>query len=202
MHAIEHAPAVHEGAPLTDEQAAPHAPQCATVLNVFVSHPFKAIPSQLPHPPSHATTAHVPPAHVSVALGRLHAVLHAPQLTSVLSGDSQPLPMFPSQSPIPAAHEAHPHVPAAHVGVPPVHVQPCPHVPQWLVFVCVFVSHPLIGLPSQSAIPELHTGVHTPATHVVVPLGFVHSVPHAPQWLTVLDRSVSHPLLRLVSQLP
>jgi hypothetical protein len=94
------------------------------------------------------------------------------------------------------------HTPSEQVGVAFVPPHTAPHAPQWLRLVCVFVSHPLAALPSQFAHPALHTGVHTPATHEVVPCAFVHALPQAPQSVAVVSRFVPHPLFRLPSQSP
>jgi hypothetical protein len=90
LQAIEHVLFAQVGVPLFVEHAAPQLPQCATVFCVFVSQPFSAIPSQLPNPVSHDTIAQAPVVQVSVAFGRAHAEAHAPQLVSVVRGDSQP----------------------------------------------------------------------------------------------------------------
>jgi hypothetical protein len=70
------------------------------------------------------------------------------------------------------------------------------------VFVCVFVSQPLIGFPSQLPVPPLHVGEQLPPVQTVLPFGLVQSVPQAPQCASVVERLVSQPLLRLASQLP
>lgn len=78
-----------------------------------------------------------------------------------------------------------------------------PQPPQWLALFCVLVSQPFFGSPSQSPKPELQTGLHTPLTQEVLPLGLVHTVPHPPQWLGLVIRYVSQPFNRaLPSQLP
>jgi hypothetical protein len=79
-----------------------------------------------------------------------------------------------------------------------VHV--VPHEPQLLVLVLRFVRQPLFGLPPQTAYPALQTGVQTPATHDVVPFGFEHVTPHAPQLVVELEMLVSQPLLGFPSQ--
>jgi hypothetical protein len=193
---------LHDGVPLTAEHALPQAPQWATVILVSTSQPVATTPSQLPNPASHDVIAQLPVVHDSTALDRLQATPQAPQFTRLVSAASQPLAVFPSQSPVPAAHEAQAHTPALQEGVPLGHEHACPQVAQWLVLVCVLVSHPLMGLPSQLPNPVLHVGVQTPAVHETVPFGFVHTVPHVPQLLIVEFRSASQPLLKLASQLP
>jgi len=73
-------------------------------------------------------------------------------------------------------------------------------VPQFVRFVFVFVSQPLLGFESQLWNPAAHTGVHTLAWHDVVPFGFVHAVPHAPQLLALFDEFVSQPVAYCPSQ--
>jgi hypothetical protein len=71
------------------------------------------------------------------------------------------------------------------------------------VLVLVFVSQPLVGLPSQLPKPAAQLGAQTPAVQVVEPLALVQPLPQAPQCAVVLFRFVSQPLLRaLLSQLP
>ena len=110
------------------------------------------------------------------------------------------MPEFPSQSPSPALHVLIPHTPLTQFGVPPALGHTVPHVPQWLTFVFVFVSHPLFASPSQLAVPPLHTGVQTPATQLVVPFPLLHVTPHAPQLLTFVAMFVSQPLFLFPSQ--
>jgi hypothetical protein len=62
------------------------------------------------------------------------------------------------------------------------------------------VSQPFTVLPSQSAQPLLHAGVHTPPEHAVVPRALVQAMPHPPQWLVLVSMFVSHmtgPLVQL-----
>lgn len=90
---------------------------------------------------------------------------------------------------------------ATHCVVPCSFVHALPHVPQLSVELCVFVSHPLFGSPSQLAYPVLHDGVHTPELHEVLPFAFEHAVVHVPQ-LVVVFNAVSHPFAASASQLP
>ena len=59
------------------------------------------------------------------------------------------------------------------------HVTPQP--PQLPGSVAMRVSQPLARLPSQSEKPAAQTGVHAPATQLVVPLAFVQTAPQLPQ---------------------
>jgi hypothetical protein len=78
------------------EHGALQAPQSWLVF-VLVSQPLFTLPSQSPKPTLHAVVVQVPVAHDAVALGRLHAVPHAPQLAAVRSDVSQPLTAEASQ---------------------------------------------------------------------------------------------------------
>jgi hypothetical protein len=80
--------------------ARPHAPQWLASVAVLTSQPLAALPSQLAKEPLQPTTAHCPPAHMAVALARLHGLLHDPQWASELPvGTSQPFAAARSQSP-------------------------------------------------------------------------------------------------------
>jgi hypothetical protein len=84
-----------------------------------------------------------------------------------------------SQLPKPVLQLATPHTPAAHCGVAFDTAHARPHVPQWLVFVCVFTHTPLQGVcPAGQR--------HVPDWHVRPP---VHVTGHIPQWLGSLRRS-------------
>jgi len=67
VHAIEHAPALHDGVPLALEHAAPQVPQFPVLVFVLVSQPFPLLPSQLPNPALHPTSWHVPVEQDAVA---------------------------------------------------------------------------------------------------------------------------------------
>jgi hypothetical protein len=129
--AMEHAPSAQPGVPFTVEQARPHPPQCATLVSVLISQPFAAVASQLSRPGSHADTVQAPPAHCSVAKGRLHAAPQAPQLPRlIVRFVSQPFPANPSQLPRPGSQVETPHTALTQFGVPPVLEQTLAHVPQ------------------------------------------------------------------------
>jgi hypothetical protein len=114
---------------------------------------------------------------------------------------SQPFERSPSQFPQPEL-QVIPHAPPVHVAVPFVELQTVPQAPQCVGDVLRLVSQPLFGLPSQSAKPVLQTGVHTPLTHEVVPLPFVHALPHVPQFAVVVCRFTSQPFEASPSQFP
>ena len=62
--------------------------------------------SQLAKPALHEAIEQLPVAHAALALGRVHAVSHAPQSVSVRIEVSHPLLLIVSQSAKPAAHVA------------------------------------------------------------------------------------------------
>jgi hypothetical protein len=74
------------------------------------------------------------------------------------------------------------------------------HPPQWARDVFVFVSQPLLRLPSQLPNPPLHEGLHTPARHDVVPFMLVHATLQPPQFDVLLWRFASQPLPYAPSQ--
>jgi len=77
--------------------------------------------------------------------------------------------------------------------------QALPHAPQLLALSLVFVSQPFVWLPSQlRKEPKQPTRTHVPPLHVPVPFGNVQALPHAPQWLGLVIRLASHPLVRLL----
>ena len=123
-----------------------------------------------------------------------------PQFAVVSSATSQPLAALPSQLPKPAEHDTE-HAPRLHEAVPFVPLQAVPHAPQFPALVCVFVSQPLLGLPSQLAKFGEQLGTHAPEVHAVLPFAFVQALAHVPQWAVVL-RGVSQPLATLPSQSP
>jgi hypothetical protein len=85
-------PPVHDGVMLFDEQAAPQAPQCATVLVILTSQPSNCLLLlQSPKPEAHAPL-HTPPEHERTGtFVDEQTVAHPPQLLmSVATLVSQP----------------------------------------------------------------------------------------------------------------
>jgi hypothetical protein len=112
-------------------------------------------------------------------------------MTALAGGGLQHI-AFPQTSTL---GEAHVHVAGEplHVGVPPPQV--VVHAPQWLT-VFSGVSHPgaLVQSPNpalQDAMPQL------PLAQVAVAFGWVHAIPHPPQFEVVLV-GVSQPSVSLV----
>lgn len=156
--------------------------------------------SQLPNPLSQLPSVHVPVAQVSAPLARAHAVLHAPQWVSELSGVSQPLTGLPSQSPKPELHAMLAQLPDEHDVTAFGRAHAVLHPPQW-VLVLVACSQPLAWLPSQSAKPELHAVIaQLPVAQETAALGRVQATLHPPQ-LAVVRSDVSQPLAIVPSQL-
>lgn len=119
---------------------------------------------------------------------------------TVVSDISQPFFGLPSQSPNPAAHTGA-HTPELQIVVPLAFAQAIPHPPQLVTDVCVFVSHPLFGSPSQLAKPDVQLGLQMPDAQAVVPFAFAHASPQAPQFALVRS-GASQPFATLLSQLP
>ena len=76
---------------------------------------------------------------------------------------------------------------------PPVQTMPQP--PQLLLSVLVLTSQPLAARPSQLAKPGLQEAMaHEDAVQAEVAFGKAHTLPHAPQLLTLAVRFVQVPL--------
>jgi len=180
----------------------PQRPQLAGAVR-SASQPFNGFMSQSAKPVVQAIP-HVPAAQVVVELARsAHALPHRPQLPVVPRSVSQPFMGFMSQSAKPVA-QVIPQRPVAHTAVALAPDGHCPRqAPQWASLVAVLASQPFMGSSSQSAKPVAHARVHRPAVQVAVALGrAAHSLPHAPQCITTVEVSVSHPLEATASQLP
>jgi hypothetical protein len=200
-HMIEQAPPEHDGAPFWPLHWFPHPPQLAVLTAVLTSQPFTLLMSQSANAPLHATSSHVPVAHVAVAFGRAQATPQPPQLVRVFRLVSQPFAYWPSQSAKPAAQDATKQVPPAQLAVPFAAKQARPQPPQcWTLFV-VLVSQPLTELPSQSPKPaaQLET-VHWLFEHAGVPPCGGHTLLHAPQLLTLVVVLISQPFPTAMSQ--
>ena len=114
---------------------------------------------------------------------------------------SQPLLVLPSQFAKLELHEPIAQLPLLQVGEALAKEQTRPHAPQWVTFVRVFTSQPLLTWPSQFAKPELHLEIpQVLALHTGVPLLVAQTRPHAPQWLPLLVRFTSQPLEATPSQ--
>lgn len=185
-HEMEQLPAEQVGVPLADEHAAPHPPQLAVLVLMFVSQPFALLPSQLPKPASHPTSWQVPLAHDSVAFAMSQATPHAPQLVSVFRLVSHPLVGSPSQFANPEA-QVGAQTPPVHVVVPLALEQTVPHEPQFAALVLRFASHPSAASPSQLPKPAAQVRMpHVPDEHVAVAFKSEQTVPQLPQFAVLL----------------
>lgn len=204
LHATRvHAPDVQAITALGRAQSLLQAPQ-SLVVSVLVSHPLDALPSQSPNPVLHAVLAQLPVAHDTLALGRLHAVPHAPQLAVVRNDVSQPFCAAPSQLAKFALH-----VPTAQLAVlqlavalgswPFVSPQRALHAPQCAS--ALKLCSQVVPSPSQSALP-LGQGANeqTPPEQVRLSLA-PQTEAHAPQLASVLS-AVSQPSIKSVLQSP
>lgn len=140
-----------------------------------------------------------PDTHAVVPNGLLQPAPQAPQFWVVDSAVSHPFEARPSQLPKPLL-QAIAQVELLHDGVPWFELHACPHAPQLVRLFAESVSQPLLLFPSQSLNAPVHTGVHTPATQLVVPWALLQLTPQEPQKLVVVWMSVSQPLARFPSQ--
>jgi hypothetical protein len=133
-------------------------------------------------------------------MGAAHARPQPPQCKGdVLMLVSQPLGVFPSQSPKPTAQRSW-HVPVVHAALwlaPAAHVRPQP--PQCARLVRVSTSQPLALLPSQFAKPALQVIVQLELAQVGAAFGALgQTFAHAPQLFALLVVSMHTPLQRIV----
>jgi hypothetical protein len=145
------------------------------------------------------THPHAPPLHDTPP----HELPHLLQLFwSVSRLASHPLLLaLPSQLPQFALQLIW-QAPRLHDALPLAPLHDAPQAPQFDTLVCVFVSHPLAGMPSQSAKPALQLcTLHVPVLQVAVAFGREHTLPHAPQFVVVVS-GASQPFFGSPSQLP
>jgi hypothetical protein len=141
---------------------------------------------------------HIPFIHVAVELGPLgHTLPHVPQLLTLPTLTSQPLPAFRSQSAKPIAHDSMAHMPITHASLELAKLQAFLQNPQFCV-VSMDVSHPSEGSLLQSAVPAPQgLFLHVPFEHVWKAL---HLLPHIPQLFGSVSKIASHPLPACASQ--
>jgi hypothetical protein len=143
-------PDAHAALAFGSEQTLPQDPQLDAVVCVFVSHPFVATPSQLPHPATQDGTQ-APAVQPVVPWTFVQATPQDPQLDAVVCVFvSQPFEATASQLPKPAAHAPSVQLPPLHVSAAFARSQTTLQPPQ-SVSVLMFFSQPLFGLPSQLA---------------------------------------------------
>jgi hypothetical protein len=101
LHTNPHSPAEHIAVAFAGVgQAFPQAPQLASEVAVFTSHPSDAIPLQFAKPVLQLPMAQLPAEHTGVALAIEQTLVQVPQwLTDDRRSVSQPSPTMPSQSP-------------------------------------------------------------------------------------------------------
>jgi hypothetical protein len=171
-------------------------------LLVGVSHPFAVMPSQFAKFALHVPMPQTPPLQFEVEFGMLQIIPHAPQLVALdRVSTSHPSTAMPLQSRKPIAHasvhalERQRLVELGRVG------HAIPHALQFATSLVRSVSHPFIGLPSQSAWPAVQRIEHAPLVHAGAangPLG--QRFKHAPQLYGSLLRSTSQPSAALPLQ--
>jgi hypothetical protein len=112
-----HVPLTQFGVPPLVEQSPEQLPQCSTLLDVSVSHPFVGSPSQSANPVAHLI-AHAPSAQEAVPLLLEQAFPQAEQFAALVSRFvSHPSLILPLQSPHPVSHLAISQDPSVQVGV-------------------------------------------------------------------------------------
>lgn len=164
-------------------QAFEHDPQCSTVVR-SVSQPSKVTPLQSPNPESQLRRQRLR-AHTATPRGPdgTQALPQPPQLAAEdLRLTSHPLAGFMSQLPNPSVHAPSVHRPPTHAPVPPSDTHVFPHLPQFIAFVCVSTSQPLVVSRSQFKCPDKHAPkVHTPPTHELDAPSNMQTFPQPPQ---------------------
>jgi hypothetical protein len=129
----------------------------------------------------------------------VHTTPHPPQSETPSIRTLQP---EPSQFPRFVGQGVTLQVLAMQLGVPPAEGHTLPHAPQSVTVLLVCASQPLATLPSQFWNPASHARVHTPALQLGTAWFVLHAMPHAPQFVGLLWRSVSQPLVGSPSQSP
>ncbi len=125
-----------------------------------------------------------------------------PQLCELdVRSTSQPFAGFMSQSAKPMLQVPTAQRPAAHAGIPFAITHDVAQAPQCAASVRRSTSQPFAGFMSQSAKPSRHApSVQTPIAHDDAALGSAHTVPHAPQFESLVAVSASQPLAGFMSQ--
>jgi hypothetical protein len=113
---------------------------------------------------------------------------------------SQPSAFWPSQSTYPGL-QLSAHTPAAQDATPFAVPQALPQLPQLVVDTVVSISHPFVGLLSQSANPLSQVpNWQLEFTHNADACAYTQVFPQLPQFCASVDVFVSHPLFALPSQ--
>jgi hypothetical protein len=154
---------------------------------------------QLPNP-SRQVDVHWPFSHARDAtFVPEHTRPHPPQLfTSLAAVVSQPSSAVGAAGRVqllePAVQPDTQRPPLQARALTEVEAQARPQAPQFSTLVVSSVSQPLLTSPSQSpVVPGQFAMLHLPAVHAGVPVGVVHTLPHAPQFCASLATGVSQP---------
>jgi hypothetical protein len=177
-------------------QARPQEPQLLLLVRRFTSQPSARLPLQLAKPGLHVAIAHVPLAQAAVALAKAQRLPQAPQwVVALRTLVSQPLPVFMSQLPQPAA-QVPPQVPLMHVRITlGKDGQMLPQDPQLFGLVWRLTQAPVAA---QKVVPAAQALAQTPPAHTCP---MVQRLPQAPQLFEV-TRAVSQPSSARPLQLP
>jgi hypothetical protein len=196
-------PATQAEAALAKLHARPQAPQVAVLVRRSDSQPLVGFMSQSAKPSRHGPSAQAPAVQDAAALVKAQVRPQVPQLSVVVVLVSQPLEGLMSQLAKPALQVPSAHVPAVQVAVALAKVHARSHMPQLDTVLRVSTSHPLAGLPSQSAKPSLHRVIaQAPIRQSPVALGNTHARPHIPQCVALAETSVSQPSVGSLLQSP
>ncbi len=191
VHALAAQPAVARGS----THARPQPPQWEGVTVVFTSHPFAALPSQLPKPAVHVPTPQAPAVHTPVAWAGAQGRMQPPQWgrlvakfashPSVNVALQSPKPELQTPPQRPEAQAAWAFAGAGHAVV---------QVPQ-----CVGSVWRLKQLPVQKVVGEAQTLLHAPFEQTCPA---AQALPQAPQFADAVLMFTSHPFAAAPSQLP
>jgi len=185
--------------PLVELQTVVQDPQWTGSVLRLTSQPLATLLSQFAYPELQLIPQ-VPPVQLAVPLLVEQVLPHEPQFVVVLSAASQPSLGLLLQLEYPLLQVIL-QTPLLQAGVPLAAEHLVPHALQLLTSALRLTSQPFAALPSQSAKPALQLWIpHTPAVHLGVALGRLHTVPQLPQLLmSVPFTFVSQTVAGLVS---
>ncbi len=204
LHAMLHAPPLHDGVPPVLGQAllqaAADVPQCVTSVRIETSQPSAATPLQSAVPPPQVSVEKPQTPMLQVAVPPLagggHTWPHAaaaevPQLAVFAAMlTSQPSTGLWLQSAKPALQLPMAQRPLAQVAPALANWQRLPQAPQFITSVVVAISQPLVALPSQFAKPVVQLArLQTEAMQPVTAFGSVHAWPQVAQFVGSVVRS-------------
>ena len=168
---------------------------------VSVSQPVDASLSQLPKPVEQITV-HSPLVQLAVPCAAPQTFPHVPQFeTSFDSCASHPSEYLPLQSEKPGEQPPTLHVALTHVPIGPLATtQELTQLPQRSGSMVVLVSHPFFASLSQLPYPGAHVIVQNSYAQEGMPLLLSHTLPQAPQLLTLLAILASQPSAAVLLQ--